>query len=200
MTIIIWPIERSNGGIKAHSWTKAGDWRAYAMKQLFVFSLCILLSILPEFCFGTQKNNRKKENYRLTTDIIPLEYILDLTPYFDQSVNGKKPFTLEGVCTITIQTNKSNVNAITLHKQYIDIIEQSLTTAPKPNATHQRLVETIGIKSNEYNNVTHKYTLKLAASLVKDKPYVLKFKYTGQLRSDLRGLFYISYQVGNATK
>ena len=167
------------------------------MNRFLVLSLCLSVGILADFSSSTDVNGLKNENYRLNTDVIPLDYIVDLTPYFETSPNGKEPFTFDGICTITVKASKSNVDRITLHKQFMEIVEQSLTTAPNRN---QQVVGTVAIKSNEFNNITSKYTLILAAPLVKDKPYVLTFKYTGKLQTDYHGLFSVSYKEGNATK
>lgn len=125
-------------------------------------------------------------NYRLSPDIEPLDYVIDITPHFGRSVNGKEPFSFDGICSITIKTSKPRIDTITLHTQDLNIVEQSLTR--------------IGIISNSYNNETNKYTLKLASHLVKDEPYILNFKYNAKLRTDLYGFYRSSYRVGNITK
>lgn len=153
--------------------------------KVFIFVLCIIT-----FCVHLNKsspiNDNKTLNYRLNTDVEPLDYTIELTPHFDRSVNGREPFTFDGICTITIKASKSNVDTITLHKQDLNILEERLMS--------------IDIISNNYNNETNKYTLKLASPLVKDKTYVLNFIFNAKLRTDLYGFYRSSYRDGNITK
>lgn len=165
--------------------------------KVFIFVLCVI-GILTDFCSSLPINEVKTLNYRLNTDIKPLNYIIDLTPYFDDSVNGKEPFTFDGICTITIKTTKSNIDTITLHKEDLYILEQSLTKRSKSQFSQND--ENIDIKSKNYNNETNKYTLKLASTLIKDEHYVLNFKYNAKLRTDLYGFYRSSYREGNMTK
>lgn len=166
--------------------------------RLFVFSLC-LIGTLTNLCLSSPINEIKTINYRLSTDVEPLDYIIDLTPYFDSNVNGKKPFTFDGICEITIKARKSNVDTITLHKEDLNILEQSLAKKSKSVSLSQR-DESIDIKSNDYNEITNVYTLKLTSPLVKDEIYALKFKYVGNLQTNMHGLYRSSYQKGNVTK
>lgn len=170
------------------------------MNRIIVLTLCISIGVLTNFCSSSDVNDGQKENYRLTYDILPTDYIVDVTPYFDTNLNGKAPFTFDGLCTITIKPRVANVDTIALHKQYLNILEQTLTTAPNLNESTHQLAESVAIKSSEYNNVTNKYSLKLTAPLVKDKLYVLKFKYTGKLQTDYHGFFYDKYREGNTTR
>lgn len=164
-----------------------------------VFSLC-LFGIFIDFGSCTSLNQSTALNYRLNTDIQPIDYIIDLTPYFDSSVVGKNPFTFDGICTITIKANKLNIDTITVHKQDLDIIDVSLTKKPGFFAPFPWKIEHINIKSKEYDNITHKYTVKFASPLTKDESYDLNFKYTGNLQNDSIGFYRSSYKDGNVTK
>lgn len=166
---------------------------------LLVFSLCII-GIFIDFGSCTSLNQNASVNYRLNTDIQPIDYIIDLTPYFDNSVVGKTPFTFDGICTITIKANKLNMDTIIVHKHDLDIIDVSLTKKPGFFAPFPWKVEHIDIKSKEYDNITHKYTVKLVSALAKDESYDLNFKYTGKLQSDMTGFYRSSYKDGNVTK
>lgn len=167
--------------------------------KLSILSLC-LIGISSDFGSCSPINEIKTLNYRLNTDIKPLDYIIELTPYFDSSVNGNEPFTFDGICTITLHATKSNVDTITLHKQDLKILEQSLKMRSNSNSSFPQSDEDIDIKSNDYNNITNIYTLKLAVPLIKDELYVLKFRYIGRLQTDMHGLYRSSYQKGNVTK
>lgn len=166
--------------------------------NLFLLSLCII-STFGGFAYSKALNESKRLNYRLNTDIEPLDYIIDVTPYFDNSVPGKEPFTFDGICTITLKTAKTNIDTITLHKLNLNITEESLVKKSKLFANLPQKVQQIDIKSNDYEAETDKYTLKLAAPLVEDELYVLNFKYTGSLTNQ-NGFYRTVYQEGNVTK
>lgn len=162
--------------------------------NLLLLSLCIV-GIFGSFAHSKPLNESKELNYRLNTDIEPLDYIVDVTPYFDSSVSGKEKFTFDGICTITLKARKTNVDTITLHKFNLNITEESLVK----KAFVSQKVEEVDIKSHEYDAQTEKYTLKLAAALAKDELYVLHFKYVGSL-TNRNGFYRTVYQEGNATK
>lgn len=163
--------------------------------NLYLLSLCFI-SIFGNFAHGIATEETAKLNYRLTTDIEPLDYIIDVTPYLDDSVPGKEPFTFDGITTITLKAKKANIDTITLHKLNLNILEEGLIKRSKQFA---QKVERINIKSHEYDNRTEKYTLKLATTLVKDELYVLTFKYTGSLTNG-KGFYRTAYKEGNVTK
>lgn len=171
------------------------------MKRILLIS-CII-AIFTDICSGVKEND--KLDYRLNTDIEPIDYIIDVTPYFDSNVPGKKQSTFDGSCTITFKTTKANVSAITLHKSNLNITAQSLTQANTSTSTSlltvvPQNVENIEISSSDYNNKTNKYTLKLASSLIPNNEYILKFEYIGVLYTDGVGFYRRSYQEGNVTK
>lgn len=163
--------------------------------NLCLLSLC-LFAVFGNFAHSTTVDESKKLNYRLSTDVVPLDYIIDVTPYFDGSVPGKEPFTFDGITTITIKATKSNVDTITLHKLNLNILEEGLIKKSKQFA---QKVERINIKSHEYDDRTQMYTLKLEETLVKDELYVLTFKYTGSLTNG-KGFYKTEYKDGNLTR
>lgn len=166
---------------------------------LILFCLCIIgVFIDSSFCLSI--NESKSLDVRLNADVQPIDYIIDLTPYFDSSAVGKKPLTFDGICTITIKTMKPNVDAITVHKQDLDILDVSVTKKPGFFSPFPWKVDHISIKSKEFDNMTNKYTVKLSSPLVKDESYDLNFKYTGKLRSDMTGFYMSKYNEGNLTK
>lgn len=163
--------------------------------QLILCICCIFADI--------SSSEDEKLNYRLNTDIEPIDYVIDVTPYFDSNVPGKKQFTFDGACTITFKTTKPNVSEITLHKRLLNITAQSLTQAKASTSLSTQVpqnVESIEITSNDYNGKTNKYTLKLSSSLVPNNEYDLKFEYVGVLNDDGVGFYRKSYQEGNVTK
>lgn len=165
------------------------------MNLSLLLSLCFI-STFCYFAYSIDVEETAKLNYRLNTDIEPLDYIIDVTPYFDGSVPGKEPFTFDGITTITIKAKKENIDTITLHKLKLDILEESLIKKSKQFA---QKFEKINIKSHDYDNRTEKYTLNLATKLVKDELYVLTFKYMGSLTTG-NGFYRTEYKDGNVTK
>lgn len=161
-----------------------------------VFSLCIV-SLFIDFRFCTSLNQSLAIDYRLNTDIQPIDYIIDLTPYFD---NDKTPLKFDGITTITIKTNKTNTDIITVHKQDLDIMDVSVTKKPGFFSPFPWKIEHIDVKSKEYDNITHKYTIKLVSPLINDETYDLNFKFTGNFRNDMSGFYRSSYKDGNITK
>lgn len=162
--------------------------------KLIILILCGI-GILGDLGFSAPrssmiKNYNKKLNYRLSTDVEPVDYVIELTPYFENNINGKEPFTFDGISNISLKASKSGVDTITLHKQDLKIIEQNL----------MKNGETITIKSTKYDEVTNKYTLKLASPLVQNDVYILNFKYIGKLQTDMHGFYRSFYREGNVTK
>lgn len=160
--------------------------KAYVILQWF--------SIFSELSCGAQKTmidiKDKKLKYRLSTDVEPIDYVIELTPYFDSNITGKEPFTFDGICNISLKAGKSGIDTITLHKQDLQVIELNLTKND----------DEITIESTDYDNISSKYTLQLATPLVENEEYVLSIKYMGKLQSDLYGFYRSSYKEANITK
>lgn len=166
------------------------------LTMLLIF--CTISSfIVAGSCALTNQN--RSIDYRLNTDILPIEYIVDLTPYFDGSVFGKTPFTFDGIVTIAIKSIRPNVDTITVHKQDLNIHDVSVRKQSGISPFPGR-VENIAVKSNDYDNITHKLMVKLVSPLVQNALYELKFSYTGNLRTDMTGFYRSSYTEGNDTK
>lgn len=168
------------------------------MMKLIAFSLCIigLLTELSSSAPSPAVIEDEELNYRLNTDIEPINYIIDVTPYFDDKTSGKQAFTFDGIVIITLKSNESNVTRIVLHKQDMDIKWQTLTKVPENDSN----VENIPLTSDNYDNITKKYTIELSNALIKDEIYMLKFEYTGKLQTDMLGFYRSSYKEGNETK
>lgn len=117
-------------------------------------------------------DNGEKLNYRLNTDILPLDYIIELTPYFNNETD-KEAFTFDGSVKITLQATKADVNTITLHKEDLNISEQILTLKSKYFTTILPWEsENISINHNEYDDRTRKYHIILTEPLVQNQLYV----------------------------
>lgn len=136
-------------------------------------------------------------DYRLNTDIKPINYDIILTPYFEEAPTGKEPFTFDGYVSIMLQPTKSNVDTITLHLDDLVIAKQSLSYK---FSWWPMLQMNVPIKDQRYVNKTQKYTIDLSKPLDVTKTYNLLFEYTGKLRTDMHGFYRSSYKEGNETK
>lgn len=122
-------------------------------------------------------------DYRLPTRVVPSNYDLTITPYFD----GDKQFTFDGVVRITIRTSQPNVNEIVVHAHDLTIRENlnSLTEAKDPT--------TIAITNRSQNAITQKHILSLASAMKPNIDYILEFYYSGNMNSEMKGFYRSSY-------
>lgn len=167
------------------------------MQLVFIVIYIILSSIDIGLCVQNSngKNVKKFNYYRLTTDVVPLDYLIEFTPYFNNEI-GKEPFTFDGIVTITVNVTKANVKNITLHKDELRITEQTLTIKSGEYFSNFSL----NIDRTEYNNVTNKFSIILSEPLVINQLYRLHLKFSGKLRTDMLGFYRSSYKDGNVTK
>lgn len=124
--------------------------------------------------------------YRLNKDVIPELYDIYLKPYLQQQ-DGIKQFTFDGEVNITLKTMDDNIQKITLHKDYIDILQVILYDCAGNK------MENINSGAWLYETLTDKLTLYLSDPLRKDTKYILYLKYQGQIRSGLAGVFRGTY-------
>lgn len=164
---------------------------------IFVIGALTVNNIYSESISDTEDGQTL--NYRLNTDVEPIHYELDLTPYFNNT-NGKEPFTFDGYTIITLKPTRANVKEITLHQEALNISEVTLTTKTRYLPIFQWSVQQINIEHTEYNSRTHKYTINLTETLAQSKTYQLYFKFSGKLRTDMKGFYRSSYKEGNETK
>lgn len=161
------------------------------MIRLFL-GLC-LIGFITDTCVGASTNQSDSANYRLNSDIEPIDYTIDVTPHFES-------FTFRGICVIILKTSKTNVSTITLHTLDLNIIEQRLTKKPSLVAPFSGKDEIINITSSDYDQTTHKYTLELASPLAEDELYQLYFNYTGSTESSSVGFYQSNYMEGSTKK
>ncbi|KAJ6634675.1 Phosphatidylinositol 3-kinase catalytic subunit type 3 [Pseudolycoriella hygida] len=123
-------------------------------------------------------------DYRLPTRVVPSNYEITITPYFDP---GEKQFTFDGVVRITVRTSQQNVNEIVVHAHDLTIRENmnTLTEAKDPTA--------IIITNRSRNAITQKYTLTLATAMKVNIDYVLEFYYSGNMNTNMKGFYRSSY-------
>lgn len=152
--------------------------------------LWILVTIL---CTSTSSQSSKQFqeiepfqetlDYRLPTRVVPSNYDITITPYFD----GEKQFTFDGVVRITIRTSQTNVNEIVVHVHDLTIRENLNTLKEAKDPT------TITITNRSKNAITQKYTLSLASAMKTNIDYVLEFYYTGNMNTEMKGFYRTSY-------
>ncbi|XP_073820303.1 membrane alanyl aminopeptidase [Musca autumnalis] len=149
------------------------------------FIICLFLLTLAA------NRSTLAQDYRLPKNVVPIGYDIAIKPYL-QTTDGSKQFTFDGEVNITLHALEENVHSITLHKDYIEILETSLYDASG------QLVQRIGTDQLVYETITDKLTVPLQSSLLLDTNYTLYFKYTGQIRSGLAGVFRGTYDDENS--
>lgn len=156
--------------------------------KLFLSIICLI---------GISINGISSENvnYRLNTDIEPINYKIELTPHFENA-------TFDGTVEIELRTAKTNVKDITLHQNGLNFGTKILTSKPvftniNGFAATRAVASIVG---TEYDDVTNIFNLKLSSELEPNQTYILYFAYTGTLRTDMHGFYLSSYQEGNVKK
>jgi len=133
--------------------------------------------------------------YRLSTDIKPINYNITLRPYLLES-DGQKRFTFDGEVFIEIQpTVKTNL--VSLHSKSLTHSIREYWVKPAAGVKPTPLTLTL----SNHNQETDIMNLTTSAELAVNQVYVLHFKYTGLMEDDMHG-FYRSYYVNdnNETK
>lgn len=129
------------------------------------------------------------EEYRLSDDIWPSHYDVELTPYFEEE-EQHEAFTFDGSVSINLKPSKAGLTKIALHKASINI--SSLTLIRVSNSAIVSTGLTI------YNEETEILTIPVDEPLdVID--YLLKINYVGVLSDDMRGFYRSYYKVGGKT-
>lgn len=161
------------------------------MKRFYFIITCFVATTLSS-CFVIDNIEPKQTapNYRLPTNVMPINYIIEIEPFF----TGPNEFTFSGSATITFRS-LTTTNEIVLHQNELTINEllTTLTLASNPGS------QTI-ITGTTWDNVTHLYTLHTASTLAPNVEYRLSFVYTGILSSDMRGFYRSSYVENQVTK
>lgn len=151
--------------------------------NLVLLCFCVIGSLVNMTMGASDDENI---DYRLNKDVEPTDYVIDLTPHFNNESGGSEAFTFDGSVTITLQATRANVTKITLHKEELDISESELVTKSKKVQ--------IPINNSEWDERTTKYSLVLNEPLAENQLYELKIKFKGKLRTDMTGFFRSSYK------
>lgn len=141
-------------------------------------------------------------SYRLSTDVEPIHYKIELTPYFNNDTAGKMAFTFDGKVDIELMTHKMGVEEIILHIDDLDISSVKISSKRNIFSWFQIFSnpKSLHLLGHEKNDITKKHTFRLSEDMEQGKIYVMSFEYTGKLRTDMRGFYRSSYQDGNVTK
>uniref|UniRef100_A0A182F8D7 Aminopeptidase N n=3 Tax=Anopheles albimanus TaxID=7167 RepID=A0A182F8D7_ANOAL len=147
--------------------------------------------IPPEKLPSTNATLRAEpEEYRLTDDIVPSHYDIEIRPYFEQQPN-RSAFSFDGSTTITVTAAVEKIEQIKLHTSYLDLL--SVSVLRKSNSSP------VPLTNRTYDEETEVLTLNLGMALLRNVEYLLVFSYVGQMEDDMRG-FYRSYYTVNGTK
>lgn len=165
--------------------------------KLLLIGICIIWPLFDTGASTPTVENVESVNYRLSTDIIPSDYIVEVTPHFTNK-SGKEPFTFDGCVKIILQATRDDVNTIVLHMEDLNITEHILTT--KTKSYFDWTIQQFAIQHTEYDKKTNKYSIILSDSLEKNKDHELMLRFNGKLRDDAVGFYRMSYEDGNVTK
>lgn len=128
---------------------------------------------------------------RLPRSVLPSLYELTIFPDFYKS--DPKDFTYNGTITIHV-TCVEATNNITLHVNQLTILEKESI----------KLVAATGIPVPDVVKITHDYErqfliLELDGELRASTNYSFGLRYRGDLKDDMTGIYYSSYERGNDT-
>ncbi|KAH9643218.1 hypothetical protein HF086_012880 [Spodoptera exigua] len=155
--------------------------------------MCRLPLALALTCLLYTNVHTTDTNYRLNSPLIPSDYQILITPYFE--TGDARQFTFDG--TVSIQfIPSSTTNEIKLHSEDLIFTAQDVVVAVFNTGN------TIPLNANnplEFNtNYTFAY-INLVENLQTGVQYILQIKYQGPIRSDLNG-FYRNYYFQNGVK
>lgn len=130
------------------------------------------------------------DDYRLPQDIVPTNYVIELTPHFD--TNDSKKFTFDGNSKIDLEIKSNNTKTITFHASELEITDIHVEYTNESNAA--KTIQNIDKIINEQKDfVILILSEKLNSTL---KNVKLSLKFTGVLNDNLRGFYRSSYQDG----
>lgn len=137
---------------------------------------------------------KQLSNYRLPTNVVPVNYVIEISPYF-VAESVKQPMTFDANIQITLRALEG-VTSIVLHSHNLEIDESStkLNEAIDTNTN-------IAIRNTTYDSVTHKYTINLMSQLKTTVDYLLTLFYSGKINnSTMSGFYRSTYEENGITK
>lgn len=159
-------------------------------------SIAILLLLLELSAIFSANAYKGEPSYRLNTNIQPKSYRILLKPYLLAS-DAARRFTFDGEVFIMIKVGDHNLSEITLNAHLIEITSANLTDN---GLNPQILIQNFGKDDLNYDQTAQKLTLKLEKELRPYGIYLLHFVYTGKIRDDQKGFFYINYTDSAGTE
>lgn len=123
-------------------------------------------------------------NFRLPTTTVPSEYLVSLTPYFENPLDGVSAFTFMGEVAITVSATESNVQEIVMHCN--DLVIETVSV--------KSVLEDTELFSNDEiipqcEHVTSFLRIPTIQPLQLDQEYVVTMTFTGRLQTNMRGFY-----------
>lgn len=129
------------------------------------------------------------DDYRLPKNVVPTNYVIELTPYLD--TNDTNKFTFKGQSKIDLVI-KQNTKTITFHANNLNLSNIILEYSLSENQSKQ--IDNIKPEINKQKDfVTLTLEEELNSTL---KNVKLSLHFTGVLNDNLRGFYRSSYQDG----
>ncbi|XP_053604250.1 membrane alanyl aminopeptidase-like [Plodia interpunctella] len=128
-------------------------------------------------------------NYRLNTPIVPSNYRINLTPYFD--TNDAQAFTFDGEVVITFTTTNAT-NQIKFHSNDLNFTVNNIALTPNINFDATNPLQ--------FNTSYDFVFLNLQNELQVGTTYNLRIVYSGPIRTDLNGFYRNFYMEGGIKK
>ncbi|XP_025270285.1 puromycin-sensitive aminopeptidase-like protein, partial [Camponotus floridanus] len=125
-------------------------------------------------------NNDSAINYRLPDNVVPVHYNIKLIPYIEAN-----NFNFEGESSVDIIIRHATQN-LSLHVFELTI-DKTVTVLFDDNGIHVYTPATYN-----YDNITQILVLNFNNKLLPGN-YILKLRFVGILRNDLKGFFILSY-------
>ena len=142
-------------------------------------------TILPSKPSSTVPPDIKLTDIRLPRTLTPLQYDLEITPHL--YTGDEKDFYFYGKVGITIKC-KEATKIVTIHANMLKIDFSTVTlTQVAPNA----YVNVVNMTEDKKRQFVHFF---LSDDMVKGKEYRLFMKFTGPLKTDLKGFYLSSYK------
>lgn len=135
---------------------------------------------------GQNFTDLNPEDYKLTSNVIPLSYNLVITPNF-------KDNTFEGEVTILVQAEKTAQRSIVLLKKGLKIKDTW-------NLSIEGIPIVLPKNPLQEDPVTHKSTFSFANVLETNYRYNLFIEFSGKIDDNLKGFFKSNYRDGKVDK
>nr|XP_021192755.2 membrane alanyl aminopeptidase [Helicoverpa armigera] len=148
----------------------------------------------PEFDEPEFFSTSDPDSYRLPEDLDPINYVVEVTPYFT-ATDTKEAFTFDGIVTITLRALKADLNALIIQENVRAINSVALTT--EAGTTVPLHATTPFERITAYHFL--KVNLPAGATLENGAVYKLTVDYVGNINETplSRGVFRGSHKDAN---